>query len=42
VVCASSRKAERNVASLTDSEEEEFILTAEQDALPMAGTPSRQ
>ena len=33
VVCVSSREAETNVAFLTDLEEEEIVLTAEQRPL---------
>ena len=42
VVCASSREAEIDVASLTDSEEEKIILAAKQDAPPMTRTRSGQ
>ena len=38
VVCASSRKAETDVSSLTDSEEETIVLTAELNALIVAET----
>ena len=38
VVCASSRKAETDVASLIESEEETIVLTAEPNALLVAGT----
>ena len=41
VVCASSREAETDVPSLTDSEEETIVLTAEPNQ-PMAGTRSGQ
>ena len=41
VVCASSRKAETDVPSLTDSEEETIVLTAEPNQL-VAGTRSGQ
>jgi len=40
VVCASSRKAETDVPSLTDSEEETIILAAELNAPLIAGTRS--
>jgi len=42
VACASSREAEMNVVSLTDSEEKKIALVAKQDAHPMAGTQSGQ
>jgi len=42
VVCASSREAETDVASLTDSEEEENVLVGEQSAPPMVETRSDQ
>ena len=42
VICVSSREAEADVASITDSEEEEIILTTKQGALPMVGTQSDQ
>ena len=38
MVCASSREAETDVASLIDSEEEEIILAVEKDAPPVART----
>ena len=41
VVCASSREAETDVPSLTDSEEETIVLAAEPNQ-PMAGTRSGQ
>jgi len=41
-VCGSSREAETNVASLTDSEEEEIVLVAKQNTPPMTGTRSGQ
>ena len=40
MVCASSREAETDIASLTNSEEEEIVLAAEQNAPLMAGTQS--
>ena len=42
MVCASSREAEIDVASLTDSEEETIVLAAELNALLMAETRSGQ
>ena len=42
MVCASSREAETDVPSLTDSEEETIILTAELNALLVAETRSEQ
>ena len=42
VVCASSREAEIDVASLADSEEETIGLTAEPNAPLIAGTHSGQ
>jgi len=36
IVCASSREAKTDVASFTDSEEEELVLAAKRDAPPMA------
>jgi len=38
VVCASSREAKTDVASLIDSKEEEIVLTIEKDVHPMART----
>jgi len=38
VVCASSREAETDVVSLTDSEEETIILAVEPNVLLVAGT----
>ena len=40
VVCVSSREAERDVASITNSKEEEIVLTTEQSAPSLAGTRS--
>jgi len=42
MVCASSREAETNVPSLTDSEEETIVLAAEPNAPLIAGTRSGQ
>jgi len=42
VVCASSREAETDVASLTDLEEETIVLDAELNAPLIAGTHSGQ
>ena len=41
-VCASSREAGTDVASLTDSQEEEIVLPAKQSASPVAETRSSQ
>ena len=42
MVCASSREVETDVPSLTDSEEETIVLTAEPNAPLVAGTRSGQ
>ena len=42
MVCASSREAETDVASLTDSEEEIIVLAAEPNASLVARTCSGQ
>jgi len=42
VMCASSREAETDVTSLTDSEEETIVLTAEPNAPLIAGIRSGQ
>jgi len=42
MVCASLREVETDIACLTDSEEEEIVLAAEQSALPVTGTRSGQ
>ena len=42
VVCASSREAETDIPSLTDSEEETIILAAEQNAPLLTETHSGQ
>ena len=42
MVCAFSREAEIDVASITDSEKKEIVLATEQSALPLAGTWSGQ
>jgi len=38
MICASSKEVEIDVASMTDSEEEEIVLTIKQSVPPMAGT----
>ena len=42
MVCASSREVEIDIASLTNLEKQEIILTAEQSIPPMAETQSGQ
>jgi len=42
VVYASSRETETNVASITDKEEEEIVLTTKQSTFSLAGTRTDQ
>jgi len=42
VVCAFTKEVETDVASITDSEEEEIVLVTKQSAPPMNGTRSGQ